>query len=82
MTFVHAPRFQSRGQQKPNHSTEIVESSWKTDGVWISTRQVAEILGVTMRRVHKLAEDRGLAGFDIGSMRVWSTEQVRKMAPR
>jgi len=50
--------------------------------VWITTKQVADQFGVTMRRVRQIAKDRGIEGRKIGSVLVWTQEQVELMQPR
>ena len=44
--------------------------------MWITTKQVADQFGVTMRRVRQIAKDRGIEGRKIGSVLVWTQEQV------
>ena len=68
--------------QKPSKKNEIDYMKWTTDGTWITTKQVADIYGVTPRRIRQIAASRGVEGRRVGRMLVWTAEEVKKMAPR
>tara|TARA_Y100001938_G_C8071838_1_gene423603 strand:+ start:828 stop:1112 length:285 start_codon:yes stop_codon:yes gene_type:complete len=57
-------------------------SKWKYDGVWLTTKQVADRYGISPRRVRKIADDRGISGRDLGGVLVWTEEQVDLLQPR
>jgi len=48
----------------------------------ITTRDVAEMYGVTLARVRALARLRGVRGRKVGNMWVWTRAQAEAMRPR
>lgn len=56
--------------------------TWRSDSVWMTTKQLADQWGISMRRVRQIAKDRGIEGQKIGPIRVWTREQIEKMQPR
>ena len=61
---------------------DLQPTKWYSDAVWITTKQVAYRYGICSRRVLALAKERGVVGKKIGSMRVWTTEEVYLLQPR
>ena len=56
--------------------------NWSYDGVWITTKILADRWQISMRRVRQLARDRGIEGKKIGPICVWTEEDAARMKPR
>tara|TARA_R110002110_G_C13301128_1_gene704385 strand:+ start:632 stop:922 length:291 start_codon:yes stop_codon:yes gene_type:complete len=56
--------------------------TWRSDTVWMTTKQLADLWGISMRRVRQIAKDRGVEGRKIGPICVWTQEQMERMKPR
>ena len=50
--------------------------------MWMTTKQLADQWGISMRRVRQIAKDRGIEGRKIGPILVWTQEQMKRMEPR
>lgn len=49
---------------------------------YITTKQVAEAIGVSACRVRQLAADRGIASVKMGSVLLWPRESLRRFKRR
>ena len=50
--------------------------------VWLTTKQLAERFGISPRRILTIAQQRGVKGHKIGSVRVWTEEEASLLKPR